>query len=52
MAVGKAGAGNAGLLAAEILSLSDAALRRRLSAYRQRMAKEVEERSRRLPRTK
>ena len=48
MAVGKAGAGNAGLLAAEILSLSDRALRRRLIAYRQRMAKEVEERSRRL----
>ena len=52
MAVGKAGAGNAGLLAAEILSLSDAALRRRLLAYRKRMAKEVEERSRRLARAK
>ncbi len=52
MAVGKAGAGNAGLLAAEILSLGDAALRRRLVAYRKRMAKEVEERSRRLARAK
>ena len=52
MAVGKAGAGNAGLLAAEILSLNDAALRRRLLGYRQRMAREVEARSRRLPRSK
>ena len=48
MAVGKAGAGNAGILAIEILSLNDAALRRRLLGYRKRMAKDVEERSRRL----
>jgi 5-(carboxyamino)imidazole ribonucleotide mutase len=34
LAIGKAGAVNAGLLAASILSLHDAALRERLTAYR------------------
>jgi 5-(carboxyamino)imidazole ribonucleotide mutase len=41
MAVGKAGAKNAGLLAVEILALGDAGLARGLTAYRDRMAKEV-----------
>jgi phosphoribosylaminoimidazole carboxylase PurE protein len=41
MAVGKAGAKNAGLLAVEILALGDAGLARGLAAYRDRMAKEV-----------
>jgi phosphoribosylaminoimidazole carboxylase PurE protein len=41
MAVGKAGAKNAGLLAAEILALNDTGLTKKLSAYRGRMAREV-----------
>lgn len=41
MAVGKSGAVNAALLAVEILALSDSKLRRRLVAYRRRMAADV-----------
>ena len=41
MAVGKAGAKNAGLLAIEILALGDASLAGRLTAYRAKMAREV-----------
>ena len=41
MAVGKAGAKNAGLLAVEILALNDTGLARSLAAYRGRMAREV-----------
>jgi phosphoribosylaminoimidazole carboxylase PurE protein len=41
MAVGKAGAKNAGLLAVAILALSDPRLAEGLAAYRDRMAKEV-----------
>jgi 5-(carboxyamino)imidazole ribonucleotide mutase len=41
LAVGKAGARNAGLLAAAILALSDAALARRLDAWRARQTKSV-----------
>jgi 5-(carboxyamino)imidazole ribonucleotide mutase len=41
MAVGKAGAKNAGLLAVEILALNDTGLAKRLVAYRGRMAREV-----------
>ncbi|MBM3330832.1 5-(carboxyamino)imidazole ribonucleotide mutase [candidate division WOR-3 bacterium] len=41
MAVGKAGAKNAGLLAVAILALGDPGLARGLAAYRDRMAKEV-----------
>ena len=41
MAVGKAGAKNAGLMAVAILALSDTGLAKRLSAYRGRMAREV-----------
>jgi 5-(carboxyamino)imidazole ribonucleotide mutase len=42
MAVGKAGARNAGLLAARILALSDPALAARVREQRARMAREVE----------
>src|SRR5690349_23092696 len=38
VAIGSWGAGNAGLLAAQILALSDAALAERLAAYRKRLA--------------
>ena len=41
MAVGKAGAKNAGLLAVEILALGDARLSKKLAAHRAVMAKEV-----------
>jgi 5-(carboxyamino)imidazole ribonucleotide mutase len=42
MAIGKAGAKNAGLFAVQILSLSDPALARKFAAYREQMAVEVE----------
>jgi phosphoribosylaminoimidazole carboxylase PurE protein len=48
MALGKAGAKNAGLLAVAILALEDTRLARRLVAYRARMAREVEQNSRSL----
>ena len=48
MAIGKWGAANAGILAAQILAGSDADLAQRLAAYRSRLADEVEERARRV----
>jgi len=42
-AIGKHGARNAGILAVEILALSDPALGRRLEEYRSKMAAKVEE---------
>ena len=42
MAVGKPGAQNAGLLAVQILALSDPELAQRLTAHRQEMARQVE----------
>lgn len=48
VAIGAWGATNAALLAVQILSVGDPALRRRLAAYRQRLADEVEERARRV----
>src|SRR5437870_10409760 len=47
VAIGKWGAANAGILAAQILAGSDADLAQRLAAYRSRLADEVEERARR-----
>ena len=44
LAIGKAGAKNAGLLAAAILARKDEALRRRLAAWRRRQAEAVPER--------
>ena len=41
LAIGKAGAGNAALLAAEILALGDVALRERLAAWREARRREV-----------
>lgn len=43
LAIGKAGAANAGLLAASILALSDAALAQRLETWRQRQTDGVAE---------
>lgn len=48
VAIGGWGATNAALLAAQILSVGDPALRARLGAYRKRLAEEVEERARRV----
>jgi phosphoribosylaminoimidazole carboxylase PurE protein len=48
VAVGKWGARNAGILAAQILAVGDLELRDRLAAYRKAMADEVEERARRV----
>jgi len=41
LAIGKAGAANAGLLAAQILAIHDAALATRLGAWRQAQTDEV-----------
>lgn len=41
LAIGEAGATNAGLLAAQILALSDTALARRVAAYRERQTASV-----------
>jgi phosphoribosylaminoimidazole carboxylase PurE protein len=48
VAIGKWGAANAAILAAQILAGSDPALAERLAAYRRRLAAEVEERARRV----
>ena len=43
MAIGKAGAKNAGLFAVQILALADPPLARKFAAYREQMAVEVEQ---------
>jgi phosphoribosylaminoimidazole carboxylase PurE protein len=48
VAIGKAGARNAGLLAVEILALSDAGLRQALHDFRERLAAQVAEKDRKL----
>ena len=48
VAIGKWGAANAEILAAQILAQGDPALGKRLDAYRRRLADEVEERARRV----
>src|SRR5574337_269323 len=48
MAIGEAGAKNAGLLAARILALSDEALQRKLESFKEALASEVEEKDRTL----
>ena len=42
VAIGKAGARNAGILAAQIIALSDGALAQKLADFRKRMAEKVE----------
>ena len=46
MAVGKAGARNAGIFAVQILALDDAGLRMKLTRYKTRLAKGVEKKDR------
>lgn len=48
MAIGKAGAKNAGLMAVQMLALSDADLTKKLDQYKKDMAKQVEAKSRKL----
>lgn len=47
VAIGKWGAVNAAILAAQILATGDGALRERLAGYRKRLASQVEERAQR-----
>jgi len=51
VAIGKAGAANAGILAAQMLALSDTALMTRLSEHKQKLAAGVEEKSKKLKST-
>jgi 5-(carboxyamino)imidazole ribonucleotide mutase len=48
VAVGRSGAVNAGVLAAQILALGDTALAARLDAYKARLAEKVEQAAARL----
>jgi phosphoribosylaminoimidazole carboxylase PurE protein len=48
VAVGKWGATNAGILAAQILATADAAVAKRLGEYRTRLAAQVDDRARRV----
>ena len=48
VAIGSWGAANAAILAAQILSVADAELGKRLAAYRKRLSDEVDERARRV----
>jgi len=48
MAIGMAGAKNAAVLSAQIIGLKDPQVAKRLSAFRKKMAKEVEKKSRAL----
>ena len=48
VAIGKAGATNAAILAAQMLALADPALAAKLAAYKEKLARGVEEKSRKL----
>ena len=48
VAIGKPGATNAGILAAQILATSDAELAKKLVAYKEKLARGVEEKSKKL----
>jgi 5-(carboxyamino)imidazole ribonucleotide mutase len=51
VAIGKAGATNAGILAAQILALGSAALAKKLDAHKENLANSVEEKSKKLKMT-
>lgn len=51
VAIGKAGATNAGILAAQILGLSSAGIDKKLTAHKENLANSVEEKSRKLKMT-
>ena len=48
LAIGKAGATNAGILAAQILALSDPAIGKKMAAHKEKLARGVEEKSKKL----
>ena len=48
VAIGKAGAYNAGVLAAQMLALSDPGLAKKMAAHKEKLAQGVEEKSRKL----
>lgn len=48
VAIGKAGATNAGILAAQILGVADAGVSKKLTAYKEKLARGVEEKSKKL----
>ena len=48
LAIGKAGATNAGILAVQILALSDTALAKKMTAHNEKLARGVEEKSNKL----
>ena len=48
VAIGKPGATNAGILPAQILALSNAALAKKLNGHKEKLANSVEEKSRKL----
>ena len=48
VAIGKAGATNAGILAAQILGVADSAMAQKLLAHKEKLSKGVEEKSRKL----
>jgi phosphoribosylcarboxyaminoimidazole (NCAIR) mutase len=48
VAIGKPGATNAGILAAQILATADESLSAKLIAYKEKLARGVEEKSRKL----
>jgi len=48
VAIGKAGAANAGVLAAQMLALADSAITQKLIAHKQKLRRSVEEKSRKL----
>ncbi len=48
VAIGKPGATNAGILAAQILGTSDEAVSKKLTAYKEKLARGVEEKSKKL----
>ena len=51
VAIGKAGATNAGILAAQILALSSASLGKKMQAHKEKLANSVEEKSKKLKMT-
>src|SRR5215469_15199683 len=48
VAIGKPGATNAGILAAQMIALADAGVAKKMTAHKERLAKGVEEKSRKL----
>jgi len=52
VAIGKPGATNAGILAAQIIGLADEAVGKKLHAHKQKLARGVEDKSRKLKESK